>query len=36
MPLKRIVVVGGNPVMSGTKNVAPNMAITCCMPMPIV
>lgn len=30
------VVLTGNPVSVGTSSVAPNMAITCCIPMPIV
>jgi hypothetical protein len=29
MPEKKRVVVGGNPVMMGTKNVAPNIAAMC-------
>ncbi len=33
---KNSVVDGGNPVMSGTRNVAPNIATTCCNPMPTV
>jgi hypothetical protein len=36
IPEKKIVVVGGNPVRTGTRNVAPNIARTCCMPRPIV
>lgn len=36
MPEKRIVVAGGNPVSSGTRTVAPNMATTCCRPIPMV
>ena len=36
MPEKSRVVAGGMPVMMGTRNVAPNMATTCCMPMPMV
>jgi hypothetical protein len=36
MPEKNSVVVGGKPVMIGTKNVAPNIAAMCCMPIPIV
>jgi len=36
MPLKSSVVDGGNPVSSGTRNVAPNIATTCCTPRPIV
>jgi len=35
-PEKNNVVVGGKPVMIGTKNVAPNMAAICCTPIPIV
>ena len=35
-PEKKIVVVGGMCVSTGTTKVAPNIAITCCMPMPIV
>jgi hypothetical protein len=35
-PEKKIVAVGGNPVRTGTRNVAPNIATTCCMPMPMV
>jgi hypothetical protein len=29
IPEKKRVVVGGNPVMMGTKNVAPNIAAMC-------
>ncbi|MNI70991.1 hypothetical protein D3C73_1268400 [compost metagenome] len=36
MPEKSRVVAGGMPVMMGTRKVAPNMATTCCMPMPMV
>ncbi len=38
MPIaeKNSVVAGENPVISGTMNVEPNMATTCCMPMPMV
>ena len=36
MPEKNRVVAGGMPVMMGTRNVAPNMATTCCMPTPMV
>ena len=35
-PEKNSVVAGGNPVISGTVKVAPNMATTCCTPTPIV
>ncbi len=35
-PLKKSVVAGGRPVMSGTRKVAPNIATTCCAPSPIV
>lgn len=35
-PETNSVVAGGNPVMSGTVNVAPNIATTCCAPMPTV
>lgn len=34
--VKNRVVDGGNPVSSGTRNVAPNMATTCCAPTPTV
>ena len=33
MPEKNRVVAGGMPVMIGTRNVAPNMATTCCIPI---
>ena len=33
---KNRVVAGGNPVMSGTRKVAPNIATTCWAPIPIV
>jgi hypothetical protein len=36
MPEKRRVVETGNPVSTGTRNVAPNMAMTCCAPIAIV
>src|SRR3712207_3921525 len=36
MPEKNKVVAGGMPVMMGTRNVAPNMATTCCIPTPMV
>ena len=36
IPLKSRVVLGGKPVMSGTRKVAPNIATTCCMPIPMV
>ena len=36
IPEKNRVVVGGNPVIIGTKNVAPNMATICCNPIPMV
>ena len=36
IPEKKSVVVGGNPVIIGTKNVAPNIAAICCKPTPIV
>src|SRR5699024_2866241 len=36
MPENSSVVEGGKPVSSGTRKVAPNMAITCCAPMPMV
>ena len=35
-PEKNSVVVGGNPVIRGTRKVAPNIATTCCSPSPIV
>ena len=35
-PEKNSVVAGGNPVSSGTRKVAPNIATTCWAPMPIV
>ena len=35
-PEKNRVVVAGKPVSSGTRNVAPNIATTCCIPSPIV
>ena len=35
-PEKKSVVVGGNPVMIGTRNVAPNIATTCCPPKAMV
>lgn len=35
-PLKSSVVLGGKPVISGTRKVAPNIATTCCIPIPIV
>ena len=35
-PEKKSVVVGGKPVMIGTKKVAPNMAAICCKPTPMV
>ena len=35
-PENNNVVFTGNPVKVGTSSVAPNMAITCCIPMPIV
>ena len=36
MPENSSVVAGGNPVSTGTRNVAPNIATTCWAPMPIV
>src|SRR5690625_4192251 len=36
MAEKKRVVAGGNPVMSGTRKVAPNIATTCCAPIPMV
>jgi hypothetical protein len=36
IPEKKSVVVGGNPVMIGTKKVAPNMAAICWRPTPMV
>ncbi|CPU66927.1 Uncharacterised protein [Mycobacteroides abscessus] len=33
---KNSVVAGEKPVRSGTRNVAPNMATTCCIPIPMV
>ena len=36
MPEKNRVVAGGMPVMIGTRKVAPNMATTCCIPIPTV
>jgi hypothetical protein len=36
IPEKKRVVVGGKPVMIGTKNVAPNIAAMCCRPTPMV
>ena len=36
IPEKKSVVVGGNPVMIGTKKVAPNIAAICCRPTPMV
>jgi hypothetical protein len=36
IPEKKRVVVGGNPVMIGTKKVAPNIAAMCCRPTPTV
>src|SRR5690625_7980406 len=36
MAEKNKVVAGGKPVKRGTRNVAPNMATTCCIPIPIV
>ena len=35
-PEKSSAVVAGMPVRAGTSTVAPNMAITCCTPMPTV
>ena len=34
--VKKSVVDGGKPVNNGTRNVAPNIATTCCAPIPIV
>ena len=34
--VKNSVVDGSKPVRIGTRNVAPNMATTCCAPMPMV
>ena len=36
IPENNSVVFTGKPVSVGTSSVAPNMATTCCMPMPIV
>ena len=36
IPEKKSVVVGGKPVMIGTKKVAPNIAAICCKPTPMV
>jgi hypothetical protein len=36
IPEKNRVVVGGKPVMIGTKKVAPNIAAMCCRPTPMV
>src|SRR5688500_7385484 len=36
MPEKKMVVAGGKPVRTGTRNVAPNIASTCWPPTPIV
>jgi hypothetical protein len=36
IPEKKRVVLGGRPVMIGTKNVAPNIAAMCWIPTPIV
>jgi len=36
IPEKKRVVVGGNPVMIGTRKVAPNIAAMCCKPTPKV
>ena len=36
IPEKNNVVVGGKPVIIGTKNVAPNIAAMCWRPTPIV
>ena len=36
MPLIRIARFASRPMMSGKTNVAPNMATTCCAPMPTV
>ena len=35
-PEKNRVVAGGKPVRIGTRKVAPNIATTCCAPMPMV
>src|SRR6476620_10815685 len=35
-PEKNRAVEVGNPMITGTMNVAPNMATTCCSPMPTV
>ncbi len=35
-PENNSVVVGGKPVSTGTRNVAPNIATTCWAPMPMV
>ena len=35
-PENSSVVDTGNPVSTGTRNVAPNIAMTCCMPIAIV
>ena len=36
IPVKNSVVAGENPVSSGTRKVAPNMATMCCEPIPMV
>ena len=36
MPENSRVVAGGKPVSTGTRKVAPNIATTCCAPMPMV
>lgn len=36
IPENSRVVDGGKPVRTGTRNVAPNIATTCCAPMPMV
>src|SRR5690349_20426918 len=36
MPENSSVVAGGKPVRTGTRNVAPNIATTCCAPRPKV
>src|SRR6478735_3954826 len=36
MPENSSVVAGGKPVSTGTRNVAPNIATTCCAPRPTV
>lgn len=36
MPENSSVVEGGNPVITGTRKVAPNIAITCWAPIPMV